>query len=286
MALRFLIIDGYTKPARDKLREARMRLAWELYRDMLTTVLPDAEYDVLLPQDDDSELQRELSDYDGILWTGTSSTIYHTDDAAVMRMRKIGVDGFASGTPAFGTCWGLQMAAVAAGGKVAKNPRGREMGIARKIKLTSEGVEHPFMADKPAVFDAFISHYDEVVEVPEGGTVLAGNDFTGIQAMAVEHNGGTFWAVQYHPEYDLNEMARLTVARTQRLLNENFASDKAEIDDLVAKMEALAKEPQRKDLRWQLAIDDDVLDADVRQVEFRNYIEKLVKPIAARRGRS
>ncbi len=285
MALSFLIIDGYPEPARDKLREAGMKLAGELYVDMLLTAVPDASYDMLFAGDPIDGPPRPLQDYDGILWTGTNATIYHLHEPHVVKMIELGRAGYASGTPQFGTCWGLQMAAVAAGGKVSKNPRGREMGIARKISLSDAGKGHPFMAGKPAVFDAFISHYDEVVEVPPGGVVLAGNEFTRIQALAVEHDGGAFWAVQYHPEYNLAEMARLTVARAQRLLNEDFVRDRAEIDRLVAGMEALAAEPDRKDLRWQLAIDDDVLDAGIRQAEFRNYIRGLVEPIARERGR-
>ena len=35
---------------------------------------------------------------------------------------------FASRVPFFGSCWGLQVAAVAAGGTVRLNPKGREMG--------------------------------------------------------------------------------------------------------------------------------------------------------------
>ena len=51
---------------------------------------------------------------------------------------------------------------------------------------------------------------------------------------------------------------------------------------LVDRMEALAKEPERKDLRWQLAIDDDVLSDSIRQCEFVNWLNKLVLPTAGR----
>ena len=52
--------------------------------------------------------------------------------------------------------------------------------------------------------------------------------------------------------------------------------------ELVERMEALAAEPDREDLRWQLAIDDDVLNDSIRQCEFVNWINKLVLPTAAR----
>ena len=157
------------------------------------------------------------------------------------------------------------------------------MGLARKIHLTEAGRNHPFYQDKPPVFDGFISHYDEVTRLPPGALHLASNDFTRVQAAAVTHRNGTFWAVQYHPEYDLHEMARLLVAREERLLREGFFKEGAELVSLVERMEALHSAPERKDLRWQLAIDDDVLDADRRQIEFANWLRALVVPTAARR---
>lgn len=283
--IQVLIIDGYPEPARQKFHVVGMSLASELYRDMLLRWEPGARYDIFYPADPGSELPRPLKDYDAVLWTGTNVTIYHLDDPAVVRMIELGKEIYEVGVPSFGSCWGLQMAAVAAGGKVTLNPKGREMGIGRKIALTDAGLRHPFMAGKPRVFDVFISHYDEVTTVPDGGVVLAGNGHTGVQALAVQHANGTFWAVQYHPEYTMGEMARLMVAREARLLNEGFFATKPEFDEMVARMEALAQGPGRKDLRWQLAIDDDVLDADVRQVEFGNFLSHLVRPHAAQRQR-
>lgn len=41
---------------------------------------------------------------------------------------------FASNVPCYGSCWAMQLAAVAAGGVCAANPRGREMGFARRVR--------------------------------------------------------------------------------------------------------------------------------------------------------
>ncbi len=38
------------------------------------------------------------------------------------------------------------------------------------------------------------------------------------QAMSVTHNGGVCWGIQYHPEYDIHELARLTYCRTDKLV--------------------------------------------------------------------
>ena len=277
---RFLIIDGYPKQSRDELEQAGMKLAWKLYVEMITNYLPDAVYDLWLPSDTAQVLPegRSLDDYAGVLWTGCNLTIYHTHDERVTRQIEFAKEAYDAGLPSYGSCWGLQMAAVAAGGVVEANPKGREMGIARKIRVTQEGSAHPFLAGKLPVFDGFISHVDEVVELPEGATLLAEGLFTRVQAIEVKHKRGVFWATQYHPEYDLHEMARLIVAREPKLVPEGFFTDGADLAAYVDRLEALAAQPDRKDLRWQLAIDDDVLDRKVRQREVANWVEHLVRP--------
>lgn len=92
-----------------------------------------------------------------------------------------------TGVPQYGSCWAAQIAVAAAGGHCASNPRGREMGVARKIALSPEGRSHPMFEGKPSVFDAFTSHNDEVTHLPPGGIALGGNDFTTVQAVAVRY---------------------------------------------------------------------------------------------------
>ncbi|WP_348272292.1 gamma-glutamyl-gamma-aminobutyrate hydrolase family protein [Methylobacterium sp. UNC378MF] len=53
---------------------------------------------------------------------------------------------FASGTPSFGSCAGLQVATVAAGGTVRPNLRGYEAAFARRITATERGRSHPLLA--------------------------------------------------------------------------------------------------------------------------------------------
>ena len=102
--------------------------------------------------------------------------------------------------------------------------------------------------------------------------------FTTVQAVAVTHNGGAFWALQYHPEYDLHELARLTYCRADKLVSKGFFADRTAALDYVDKLEALHQDPSRKDLAWLLGVDDDVMDENKRLVEVRNWIERLVLP--------
>lgn len=283
--LSFLIIDGYAKASRDDLNAAGMQLASKLYGDMLQRNVSEATYDILLPSDPGVQMptEKDLEKYSGILWTGCNLCIFDDKNPSVAKQIRLAKRCYEIGIPSFGSCWGLQISVVAAGGKVAPNPKGKEMGIARKIKLTREGEKHPLYKGKPPVFEAYISHDDMVTEIPKGAVVLAGNDFTSVQALSVTHKKGTFWSVQYHPEYNLHEMACLIIARGKKLVELGFFKEPEELKTLVDKMKVLYKEPDRKDLRWQLVIDDDVLSDDIKECEFRNWLNELVLPLAAQR---
>jgi GMP synthase (glutamine-hydrolysing) len=271
--MKFLIVDGYPEAARQELQSNGASTGWQLFQRMLLRRDPAAEVETIFPSDQEEiPSPQELAGYDGLLWTGCSLCCHASDDPRVDRQIELARRAFAMGVPQFGSCWAIQIAAVAAGGTVAANPRGREMGLARKIGLTPEGQRHPMYAGKPPVFDAFICHLDEVTSWPESATLLATNSFTQVQALEVRHLDGVFWGVQYHPEYTLEDMAALTWARRAPLVKEGFFADEAAVGEHVSRLRTLQADPTRKDLSWSLAIDQDVLDDDVRQCELINWL--------------
>jgi GMP synthase (glutamine-hydrolysing) len=274
--MKFLISDGYSAASRAKLAEAGMTYAWQLYADMLLKYIPDAEYEVFFPSDsavEDFPGPEKLLSLRGIIWTGADLTIYETWKPTIQAQIDMARTAYELGVDAWGSCWGIQMAAAAAGGTVVKNPRGREMGIGRKIAKTAAGMDHPMLAGKPPVYYGFESHYDIVGQVPEGAEVLSRNPFSGIQAMTVTCKKGTFWATQYHPEYNLHEIARLTTARAQVLIEHGFFSCYEDLSRYVGMMEDLHRNPGRFDLLWQLGIDEDITDDAVRQSEFSSWLK-------------
>lgn len=280
--LHFLVVDGYARDGRAELEAGGATTAGELYRAMLQRCAPGATADIAYPADPDAGLPTgaAIEQYDGIAWTGSSLTIYAQDDSRVTRQIEFAREAFHTRVPSFGSCWAAQIAAVAAGGTCGPHPRGREMGIARKIVLSEAGRGHPMYAGKKSVFDAFISHEDEITALPASGVLLASNDFSGVQACAVAHQGGQFWAVQYHPEYDLHEMARLVYCRREKLTRMGFFADTDTALAFVDDLEALHGDPSRQDIAWRLGIDADVLNEDVRIQEVRNWIDWLVRPHA------
>jgi len=274
-----LVVDGYSKEARDELAAGGATVAGDLYAAMLRRYASGASVDIVYPSDPGAALPEgaALAQYDGIGWTGCSLTVFD-DDPKVKRQIDFCRAAFDAGAPSFGSCWAIQIAVVAAGGICRPNPRGREMGFARKILLTPEGRGHPMYAGKPSVFTAFISHVDEVTHLPSTAQLLASNAFTNVQAATVSIGKGTFWGLQYHPEYDLREMARLTWCRRFKLRDLGFFRDEAAALAHVDRLETLHGDPSRADIAWALGIDDDILRPEIRQCEVRNWIECQVLP--------
>jgi GMP synthase (glutamine-hydrolysing) len=286
MGLRFLVVEGNTRDARLTHKAAYGLMPCESYAAVLQAIEPDAVCDLAFPADEGANLPDPagLQAYDGIALTGSALNLYDGTPAITRQidlMRSI----YASGTPAFGSCWGIQIGAAAAGGDVRRNPKGREIGFARRLLLTPAGGVHPMMEGRPATFDAPAIHLDSVMVAPPDCTVLAANAMSEIQAAEIRHEGGTFWGVQYHPEFSLEELAVILERRMEILVGEGFCDALEDAAAYVADLVALHTEP-RPDLAWRHGLDDEVLDPVRRTREIRNFIEHRVKPEKSRRGRA
>uniref|UniRef100_K3WB80 Glutamine amidotransferase domain-containing protein n=1 Tax=Globisporangium ultimum (strain ATCC 200006 / CBS 805.95 / DAOM BR144) TaxID=431595 RepID=K3WB80_GLOUD len=283
--VKYLVLDGYIKWGRDDLESGGAVTAGQLYADMLVKCTPpqyNASYDLMFPADPDFELP-DLSQYHGVGWSGSSLTVYKSDDERIIQMSDLARRCFEQGIPQFGSCFGAQLAVAVTGGVVQKNKFGKELGIARKISLTDAGRVHPMYEGKPSVFGGFTSHNDQVTHINPGGLKLATNSFTSVQAVSVRYANGDFWAVQYHPEYDLHEIARLLYCRRQVSINLGFFRDMAGADAFIEDLETLHADRSRRDIAWRYGIDDDVLDDDIRTCEVRNFIKHLVLPYQQRK---
>ena len=282
--LKLLVIEGYTRSGREELAAGGMSVASDLYNDMLLSLAPNAKIDIITPADPDASLPTgvELKSYDGAAMTGSSLSVLDTGNPAVRSQIELQREIFNQGVPSYGSCWALQVGAVVAGGKVAKNPKGREMGFARKIHLTDDGVNHPFYRGKGPVFDGFASHEDEIVTIPPGSRILSGNSFSKVQAIEISFGQGIMWTVQYHPEYTTRELAALIRCREERLIRMGFFSDSSELNEYSDRLDLIHEDPSRKNVAWSLGIDMDILDPKARQREVRNWLESLVLPEAHR----
>ena len=118
MTLKFLIVNGYPRASRENFDRSDVAHPHDLYRRLLDRYAPGSESRVLLIADLENPLPslEETRGFHGVIWTGSDQTIYHTHEEKVARQIEYSRRVFAAGTPQFGSCWGAQMAAAAAGG--------------------------------------------------------------------------------------------------------------------------------------------------------------------------
>ncbi len=274
---RILVIDGNQAEIRAKQMSVGGTDSGDGYAATLKRLQPDLEVDIVRPADADPKLPdgMALADYDGVAISGSALNIY-SREAAVERQIDLTKAVFAAGVPCFGSCWGLQLGVTAAGGNVIRNPRGREFGFGRRIMLNAQGRDHAMFLGKPEVFDAVTVHVDTVDSLPPGGVPLAHNDM-GLQAAEIRFaNGGSFWGVQYHPEYSCAEVAAMARRYGDVLIRDGLVRDQADLDALAADLSAFDANPGDARLAWRFGVGESITRLDVKLAELRNWLNAKV----------
>ena len=125
--------------------------------------------------------------YTGIIFTGGPNSVYE-DGAPTFSPRVL-----ALGVPVLGICYGMQLTAHLAGGKIASAEESGEYG---KVELTVE--DSPLFKGVPKESVAWMSHRDYVQALPAGFKVVARTEKCPSAAMACEEK--KLYGVQFHPE--------------------------------------------------------------------------------------
>lgn len=276
MSKTLLIAEGNPDEKNRKMAAHGIESGAECHADAVRRFFPDIRVHIVHPADADVELPAGMSlgDADGVIIGGSGLHIYEPEPRVTRQIEFVRA-ALEAGVPVLGTCWGLQVGVVATGGTVARNPIGREVGVARKVALTEAGRAHPMYAGKRVVFDSPCIHFDEATELPGGAEVLASNTHSRVQAVDIPYGKSRFWGVQYHPEFDLRHIAGLYRLYGDDMLKGGFVVDSGALMSHIEELEAVTADPARRDLRWRLGVDEDVLDPDVRCLEIRNWVESL-----------
>jgi GMP synthase (glutamine-hydrolysing) len=276
MSTRILVIDGNTAETRVKHVSVGGIASGDGYAATLKRLKPGIDCDIVRPADEEPKLPEGVAvdDYDGAVITGSALNVYDRSPS-VQRQIDLAKAVFAAGVPCFGSCWGLQVGVTAAGGSVVRNPRGREFGFGRRITLTTQGRDHAMFQGKPEVFEACTVHVDTVESLPSGAIALAHNDM-GLQAAEIRLKTGTFWGVQYHPEYSCAEIAAMARRYADVLIRDGLVKDRDELDALAADLQALHENPNDARLAWRFGVGESITDPAVKLAELRNWLEKQV----------
>lgn len=271
---RLLIIEGNPRARRDATTAKGLRSASGIYAEAISALFPDIELDMFHAADPGTRIPygRGFDDYNGVVISGSALHAYDEDFAVTNQIEVVKAAG-ETGIPILGSCWGLQIAAMAAGGAVAYHPQGREVGIARKIVPAQP---HPFVSGKGSAYDAPCIHYDEVVRLPDGATLLASNAHSLVQAAIIPVGRSQVWAVQYHPEFDLLHLAQLFRLYAADMIGQGFFADAGALDHYTAQMMSLSDTPEDAATAWQLGIDADIIDDSRRRSEISAWISHEV----------
>lgn len=104
-------------------------------------------------------------------------------------------DSFLDGkVPVLGICYGMQLLAHRLGGKVSRGERA-EYG---RMKVRLEGKRIPVLEGVPDEFEAWMSHWDQVIAAPDG--YLPGGTSDSGALAAFSSPDGRISALQFHPE--------------------------------------------------------------------------------------
>ncbi|ELZ75999.1 type 1 glutamine amidotransferase [Haloferax larsenii] len=169
-------------------------------------------------------------DFDGVVVTGSSSSVYW-DDEWITNLVSWVADADDRDLPILGVCFGHQVLAAALGGTV-DDMDDFELGYS-EISRTADDDLFAGIADR---FTVFTSHGDVVTELPPGADLLAENEY-GVHAFRRDHALG----VQFHPEYDVTTAE--AIAREKDFLPDERIQ--AVIDDITPENYDAACEAKR-----------------------------------------
>ncbi len=142
-------------------------------------------------------LPEELGDHAGLLVLGGAMDSW--DDAGspwLPRTRELVRRAEAEGRPVLGICLGHQVAALALGGQVGRNPAGSTVAVL-PVSWGPEAGDDPLFGNACGATHAVHWNNDIVLAVPPGGQVLGTSPDGAVQAARL---GRHVWGVQFHPE--------------------------------------------------------------------------------------
>jgi GMP synthase (glutamine-hydrolysing) len=181
-----------------------------------------------------------LEQYSGIISMGAHAGVLEEDKHAWMsHERKIMKWALDTETPLLGLCFGSQLLASAAGGRIFKAETGEFAWT--KVDMLPEASNDPVIGTLGETVDAFQFHYDNI-ELPKNAVLLGESNGT-IEAFRV---GSSAWATQFHPEVGLSQqLAWLSTYRGA------FIREGIDINEQIAKSHELAASYRKQ--AWDLS---------------------------------
>ena len=151
--------------------------------------------------------------YDGFVVTGSRASVYWDREWIGELKRWVG-EAVEAGLPALGVCYGHQLLADVLGGRV-EDMGEYEIGY----RTVEQDGQNRLLNGIDQEMVVFTTHSDRVLRAPPGATVFAKNDY-GIHGFRKDR----VFAVQFHPEYDMDTAETVTRGKSDQLTEDRIES--------------------------------------------------------------
>ena len=155
------------------------------------------------------ELPESVNECEGYLITGSAHSVYD-DIEWIHDLAEFVRQAHAQQHKMVGICFGHQMIAHALGGKVAKADGGWGIGI----KTADINQTKDWMQPTADAYQLLLSHQDQVLNLPDGGESLAGNEHCPVSMFMVKNH---MLGIQAHPEFTPDYAKALMDSREERI---------------------------------------------------------------------
>ncbi len=272
--MKVLIIDSLPRSDREKVEELGGRGDVSCYQTLLGRFAPQVEVATFATTEGREGPSREaLSEFAGLIWTGSPLSVNATDEP-VRVGRDVVTSAIRAGLPCFGSCWGLQLAAVALGGKEEAARKGPQVKVERSIRTLAAGRSHPLFEGKPDHFQAVQVHWEEITCLPPGGVALAQSSSVEVEAAEIVCGLWRFWGTQYHPEFTSRDLGIALQVEGERLVKAGAYSSLQEVCSFARDLQA--SDPAA--LQHLYGFDATLFAPDVRGAELRNWLVSIGAP--------
>lgn len=187
------------------------------YADIMAAAVGPAWAGTYASVDPRSEPPRCAADMAGIIITGSSASLPAEEPWMATAATWL-AEMIQGGIPTLGVCFGHQLVALALGGRVAPNPRGREMGTVTVERLADSAL----LAGLGRQFSVNACHTDTVSALPPGAVVVARSALDPHQCVRFAER---CFGVQFHPELDGHKMRAFVDARAPLIRREGLSPD-------------------------------------------------------------
>ncbi len=258
--LNILIVEGNIRADSEFFIKAAGASAADNLKNLILELEPLANTKIINPGHDDetSNALNNISKFNGIVFTGGAMRINDMSEV-IKKHIKFASDCFNHKKKILAICWGLQVCATAAGGKVNPGSNGAHIGIASDVLINDKGENHFIYKNKKKKFTTPAFNFDEVTELPKNSTLLSSDDVNNVMGISFKARNSEIIGLQYHPDYEYYQMINLIEGRKERLFkNKNFLNEK-DYEKHIAYIKS----------------ENDLLNFDDRSCEVKNWLNYI-----------